>query len=166
MHCKAPGINAKQHMIKITFLADCPKTIPTLSIWFQTQWPDYYAGRTLTDIAQDFVLEANRNGVPIRLVAFADGVLAGTITLREEATWKLPQYQPGLGGLFVMQRYRSRGIGTKLVRAGMKVAQDQGYEKVYAITVASRGILESLGWQPVPAALPDSDHGWLYQYEF
>ena len=156
----------KQHTIKITSLADCPKTIPTLSIWFQTQWPDYYAGRTLTDIAQDFVLEANRSGIPIRLVAFADGVLAGTITLREEATWKLPQYQPGLGGLFVLDQYRGRSIGTELVRAGMNVAQEQGYGRVYATTVAARGILERLGWQLVSTVLPSDEQGTFYHYDF
>ncbi|WP_420643743.1 GNAT family N-acetyltransferase [Candidatus Leptofilum sp.] len=153
-------------MIKIALLADCPETIPTLSQWFQAQWPDYYAGRTLADIAQDFVAEANRSRIPVRLVAFADGALAGTITLREEATWILPQFRPGLGGLFVPATYRGKGIGTELVKAGMRVAQEQGYKKVYATTVAAQGILARLGWQPVPVPLLSDDHGLLFQYEF
>ncbi len=153
-------------MIQITFLADCPETIPTLSQWFQAQWPDYYAGRTLTDIAQDFAVEANRNRIPIRLVAFADGALAGTITLRDEATQTLPEYKPGLGGLFVPGQYRGQGIGTELVRAGMNLAQEQGYERVYATTMAARSILARLGWQAVPRDLPVDDHGVLYQFEF
>jgi RimJ/RimL family protein N-acetyltransferase len=125
-------------MIEITFLVDYPETIPTLTSWFRTQWPEYYAGRTPADIGQDFRSEAKRDGLPVRLVAFANGELAGTITLREQATWSLPEYQPGLGGLLVVERHRGQGIGTELVRAGMNVARDQGYARVYATTVAAQ----------------------------
>ena len=153
-------------MIKIAFLADCPEVIPTLSQWFRAQWPDYFAGRSLADIGQDFGAEANRSGLPVRLVAFADGELAGTITLREQAIETLPEYRPGLGGLFVLEQHRGRGIGTALVRAGMNVAQAQGYKRVYATTVAARGILERLGWELVKAFWHDDEEHFLYQFVF
>ncbi|MCB0075584.1 MAG: hypothetical protein KDE20_29220, partial [Caldilineaceae bacterium] len=70
-------------MIEIAFLADHLEAIPTLTRWFRAQWPDYYAERTAADIAQDFYAEAQREGLPVRLVALSDGQLAGTITLRE-----------------------------------------------------------------------------------
>jgi hypothetical protein len=111
-------------MIEIAYLADHPEVIPTLVTWFQAQWPAYYAGRTPVDIAQDFFAEANRTGIPIRLVAFVDGTLAGTITLREQALQDFPEYQPGLGGLFVELHQRGRGTGSELVQAGMQVAQE------------------------------------------
>lgn len=153
-------------MIEITCLADHLDVIPTLSQWFRTQWPDHYAERSPADVAQDFVAEANHNRIPVRLVAFVDGALAGTITLRAEAAWTLPEYQPGLGGLFVTEQYRSRGIATELVKAGMKVAQEQGYESVYATTVAARGILERLGWKLVKGFWHGDEKQLLYQYEF
>jgi hypothetical protein len=55
-------------MIKIAYLADHIEVIPTLAKCFQAQWPVYYVGRTPADIAQDFYTEANRTGIPIRLV--------------------------------------------------------------------------------------------------
>jgi len=54
------------------------------------------------------------------------------VALRNQALRALPEYQPGLGGLFVVGRYCDQGIGTALVRAGMKLAQKQGYARVYA----------------------------------
>ena len=114
-------------MIEIAFLADHPEAIPTLAQWFQAQWPAYYAGRAPADIAQDFRAEANRNGLPVRLVAFAAGALAGTITLRAQALHALPEYRPGLGGLFVLERHRGQGVGTELVKAGLSVAAEQAY---------------------------------------
>ena len=152
-------------MIEIAFLIDYPETIPTLAHWFRAQWPDYYAEHTLTDIAQDFYSEANHSGLPVRLVAFADGELAGTITLRERALQDLPEYRPGLGGLFVVEQHRGRGIGTELVRGGIELAREQGHETVYTATVKARGILARLGWKPVQAVSHGDEQLSLYRYE-
>ena len=150
-------------MIEIAYLADHPEVIPTLVEWFRAQWPTYYAARTPADIAQDFHEEANRNGLSVRLVAFAEGKLAGTITLREHALWDFPTYRPGLGGLLVLERNRGRGVGTELVKAGMNLAREQGYGKVYATTVTARGILERLGWQWVQAITHENEQLNLYR---
>ena len=152
-------------MIEIAFLVDCPEVISTLTQWFRAQWPEYYAGRTLADIAQEFFSEANRDGLPVRLLAFADGDLAGTVTLRDQALQALPEYHPGLGGLLVLERHRGRGIGTKLVRAGMNLAREQGYERVYATTVTASGILERLDWKLVQAVSHRDEQLLLYRCE-
>jgi GNAT superfamily N-acetyltransferase len=152
-------------MIDIAFLVDYPEAIPTLTQWFRGQWPEYYAERTPADIAQDFYSEASRDGLPVRLVALADGELAGTISLREHALRGLPEYYPGLGGLFVVAQHRGRGIGTELVRAGMRMAQEHGYERVYTATVTARGILERLGWKTVQAVSHGDEQTVLYRCE-
>lgn len=152
-------------MIEIAFLVDYPEAIPTLAQWFRAQWPEYYAARTPAEIAQDFYSEANRNGLPVRLVAFAGGELVGTITLRERALRAFPKYRPGLGGLFVMEMHRGRGIGTELVSAGMNVAREQGYERVYTATVAASGILERLGWKLVQAVSHGDEQLVIYRCE-
>jgi GNAT superfamily N-acetyltransferase len=59
----------------------------------------------------------------------------------------LPEFQPELGGLYVVESHRNHGIATELIRAGMQVAREQGYETVFATTVAAAGILERLGWE-------------------
>jgi N-acetylglutamate synthase-like GNAT family acetyltransferase len=153
-------------MIEIAFLADHLETVPILAHWFQTQWPAYYAERIPTDIAQDFYAEANRSSVPVRLVAFIDSELAGTISLRERALQALPEYRPGLGGLFVVERYRRRGLGTELVQAGMNEARKQGYAKIFAATVSAGGILERLGWKLVQEVSHGNEQSRLYSCDF
>lgn len=152
-------------MIDIAFLVDCPEVIPTLTQWFRAQWPGYYGERTQADIAQDFHFEANRTRIPMRLIAFFDGELAGTITLREHALQEVPESHPGLGGLFVVEAHRGQGIGTALVKAGMNVAKEHGYKQVYVSTVTARGILARLGWTVVqPVSLGD-EQTMLYRYD-
>ena len=104
---------------------------------------------------QDFLSEASRDHLPSRLVAFESGELAGTIVLREQGSEILPGFRPELGGLYVDESCRGHGVGTELVRSGMELARDQGYETVYATTVVAAGILERLGWEFIKTV----DHG-------
>jgi RimJ/RimL family protein N-acetyltransferase len=150
-------------MITIRFLADHLDTIPTLAEWFRDQWPDYYAAMSQEEMEQDFLEDASRDRLPVRLVAFESNELAGTIILRENGTETSPEFQPELGGLYVVGSHRGHGIATELVRAGMKVAHDQGYATVYATTVAAAGILERLGWEFIKTAIHQDGQTALYR---
>jgi RimJ/RimL family protein N-acetyltransferase len=149
-------------MITIDFLADYPDTIPTLAKWFRDQWPDYYAKWSQAELEQDFLEDISRDRLPSRLVAFESNELAGTIVLREQ-TGTSPEFQPELGGLYVVESHRGHGIGTELVRAGMKLALDQGYETVHATTVVAAGILERLGWEFIKTVIQQDGQVALYR---
>lgn len=153
----------EQNMITIGFLADHLDTIPTLAKWFRAQWPDYHADMSQEEMEQDFLSDAFRDRLPIRLIAFESGELAGTIVLREHGTGSLPEFQPELGGLYVVESHRGHGIGTELVRAGMKLALDQGYETVFATTVVAAGILERLGWEFIKTVIHQDEQLALYR---
>jgi GNAT superfamily N-acetyltransferase len=150
-------------MVTISFLADHLDTIPTLAKWFRDQWSDYYANWSDEEMMQDFLEDISRNSLPSRLVAFESNELVGTIILRESGTKTLPEYQPELGGLYVVESYRGHGIGTELVRAGMKLAREQGYAAVSATTVTAAGILERLGWGFIKTVIHEDGELLLYQ---
>jgi GNAT superfamily N-acetyltransferase len=150
-------------MITIGFLADYIDTIPILAEWFRTQWPDYYANWSQAEMEQDFLEDASHDRLPIRLVAFESNELAGTIVLRESGTEKVEEYQPELGGLYVLESYRGHGIATELVRAGMRVARNQGYETVFATTIAAAGILKRSGWEYVKTVIHQDGPLELYR---
>ena len=149
-------------MVTIGFLADYPDTVPTLAKWFRDQWPDYYAKWSQAEMEQDFLEDASRDRLPCRLVAFQSNELVGTIVLREQ-TETLPEFQPELGGLYVVESHRGHGIATELVRAGMKLAHDQGYETVSATTVVAAGILEGLGWEFIKTVIHQDGQLSLYR---
>ncbi len=152
-----------QNRITVRFLADYSDTIPTLVKWFRAQWPDYYAAMSDEEMEQDFLEDASRDRLPIRLVAFESNELVGTIILRENGTETLPEFQPELGGLYVVESHRGHGIATELIRAGMKVALDRGYETVFATTVAAAGILERLGWEFIKTVIHQDGQTALYR---
>lgn len=150
-------------MITIGFLADYPNAIPTLVTWFRHQWPDYYVNWSQAQMEQDFLEDASRDRLPIRLVAFESSELVGTIVLRENGTETEQEFQPELGGLYVVESHRGHGIATELVRAGMKVAVDRGYQTVFATTVVAAGILESLGWEFIKTVVHSDGELSLYR---
>jgi GNAT superfamily N-acetyltransferase len=150
--------------VQIDTLADHAEVIPTLAEWFKSEWAEYYALRTLDEIAEDFYTDLNRNRLPVRLVAFLAGELVGTIVLREYALAGYPEYQPGLGGLYVPEPYRKRGIGTELIRSGMETARALGYQTLYTTTNTAEGILERLAWEPMGAVLHHGEPIAVYRY--
>lgn len=153
-------------MITISLLHEYPETILTLASWFRKQWPDYFAQQTQIDVERTFRAEANRETLPIRLVAFVSEQLAGTITLRQYAISSMPQYQPGLGGLCVTPEQRNQAVGSALVKAGMNLARLQGFESIYATTVTADGILLRLGWHLHTQVTHNLEQLALYHYEF
>jgi len=150
-------------MITIGFLADYLDTIPTLTKWFRDQWPDYQADMSQEEMELDFLEDASHDRLPIRLVAFESSELAGTIILRENGTEMPPEFQPELGGLYVVASHRGHGIATELVRAGMQLARAQGYETVYATTVVAAGILERLDWEFIKTVVQQDGETSLYR---
>lgn len=150
-------------MINIAFLADHPQVVPMLARWFCAQWPDYFAGRPLMEIEQDFHEDANRDRIPTRLVAFVDDELAGTIVLRQRAFGGLAAYSPGLGGLYVAEPYRRRGVGAELIKAGMDLSRAQGYETVYAATSVAHGLFTRLGWALIETVSEGQEQVGIYR---
>ena len=150
-------------MVTIAYLADHLDTIPTLALWFRAQWPAYYSQQSQADVEHEFQSEAARGGLPLRFIAFESDELAGTIVLRKQAIDTLPEYQPGLGGLFVVESHRCHGIATELIRAGMDAARNHGFEILYTTTAEAGGILERLGWRQIKVFIHQDEQLILYQ---
>ena len=150
-------------MITIGFLADHLDSIPTLANWFRDQWPDYQADMSQEEMELDFLEDASRDRLPIRLVAFESNQLVGTIILRDNGSAMPPEFQPELGGLYVVESHRGHGVATELVRAGMQLADKQGYETVFATTVVAAGILERLGWEFLKTFVHEDEELSLYR---
>jgi predicted N-acetyltransferase YhbS len=143
----------ENEMWRIEPLADYPGAIPLVTRWFYGDGTGFYAGRTFAEVEQCYRAEANRDCIPLRLVAVESGEIVGTVVLREQACSTTPELTPGLGGLFVRENFRGRGIGADLVQACVQAAEQLGYDRLFATTATAHRLFRRAGWQEAGQAL-------------
>lgn len=115
-------------------------------------------GRTLdADMAGLRGLGTPDDGLEISLVARVDGKLAGSVLLVRDELDAAHALTPWLAGLVVAQDFRSRGIGSALVRAVEAHGRAQGVETLHLYTWNTRPFYESLGWHAVEAFQQDGE---------
>ena len=128
--------------MRIARLDEDPGVVVLLARWFRAEWPEHYGERTARDIEADF-REAK---LPV-LVAYEGGIAVGTAALRPQALDGFAHLAPGLGGLYVADIHRGKGIGSALVQEAMRLARGLGHREMYAATMHAGALFERLGWQ-------------------
>ena len=130
----------------IDYLVEHPAFIPTLARWFLREWRDYYGNKTWEDVAATFYDRLNRGHLPLALVAFEGGRPLGTISLLEESIGSRKQLSPWLGGLYVREDARRRGVGRQLIEAAVDEARKLGVEQLFIGIRKAEDYYVQLGW--------------------
>ena len=144
--------------MRIALLDEDADVVALLARWFKAQWPEHYEGRGVPDIERDF-REAR---LPV-LVAYQDTAAIGTVALRPQALDGFAHLAPGLGGLYVSQGHRGRGVGSALVREAMRIARQLRHREMYAATVHAGRLFERLGWQAAQSVRQGSQDIAVYR---
>lgn len=117
--------------LTIEFLADNVQAIPALVELFKTEWEPYYGPGGLGNAENDIRDSANRNRLPVALVAMNGKTICGTASLKKASITTYPDLSPWLSALVVFPEYRRKGIGGQLVSAIEKLAARKGYEEIF-----------------------------------
>jgi predicted N-acetyltransferase YhbS len=132
--------------LRIEYLADYPDLIPTLARWMHAEWGYLYPEHTL-EIRQQLVAErANKDRIPLTLVAIDGDEPVGTVGLKVNDMDTRPELTPWLALLYVVESRRREGIGAKLVGAIENEAAKLGVKKLYLYTPKSESFYAELGW--------------------
>jgi predicted N-acetyltransferase YhbS len=132
--------------MNIAYLADHKEVIPTLAQWFYQEWAYLHPDRTLEDVHQLLVERANKEKIPVALVAFEGNELLGTVCLKVHDMDTRLDLTPWLAGLYVATSKRRQGIGAILVSAIEKKAREFGVQTLYLYTPESEYFYARLGW--------------------
>jgi len=89
----------------------------------------------------------NRDQLPIAWVAHADGQLFGTAALRLHDIEEREDLTPWLGGVFVGEQFRRRGIGAALGTAVEQAARSRGVHTLYLFTLDKQAWYWRQGWK-------------------
>ena len=132
--------------MNIEYLADYPDALPTLAEWQHREWGHLRAGDSLEKRKVRLEGYCNRDRIPLTVVALDKGEVLGSASLVLHDMETRMELTPWLGGVFVGEPYRRKGIGAELVRRIMVEAGKLDVALLYLYTVHSEKFYAALGW--------------------
>jgi len=133
-------------MFTISYLADYPAYLSTVSAWVFGEWGEYMPELTLEDLTSIFKEHLNRDRIPLTLIAFLDGQPAGTASIYVHDLDIRPDLSPWLAAVYVDPPFRKQGIGSALVKAIESVARKLQISRLYLFTPDQEHFYTRLGW--------------------
>lgn len=134
--------------MKIEYLEEHREWIPKIASWFHREWGVYHPGLDADAIAERLRDRLNTDRLPLALVAVEQGEVIGTVSLKEYDMDTRMQYSPWLASLYVARRSRNKGVGVRLIEAGISEARSMNIEHLYLYTREKRhvGFYLANGW--------------------
>jgi GNAT superfamily N-acetyltransferase len=132
--------------VQISYLIDYPQYIPQLTQWMFEEWDMMLGEKTSEARVKKLNAHLNRDQLPIAWVAHADGQALGTAALRVHDIEGHEDLTPWLGGVFVGEQFRRRGVGAALCSVVEEAARSRGTETLYLFTLDKQAWYSRQGW--------------------
>ena len=134
--------------LTLDYLANHRDHIPQLAAWSYSEWRHVIDARgfTFEDVVAAFHLRAKTDSIPLGIVAFADGELAGNGALRPDDLPPRAELTPWLGGIYVAPAYRGVGVGSAIVERLVDEARRLRVPQLYLWTYSAARLYARLGW--------------------
>lgn len=133
--------------MKVDFLAEYPQFIETIAGWVFAEWGRLRPGMTLENAIADFRQRAVKNQIPLSLIAIEGTEVIGCISLKSEEDITRPGLTPWIGGAYVREDWRGKGVGEAMITAVENLAYNLGYDELYLSAAGAEGFYSGLGWQ-------------------
>ena len=133
----------------ICYLAESPEVVPVLAAWIFNEWSYLYPEMTMEDVVRFLRERVNRERLPLTLVAFEAGRPVGTVSLTTYDMETRSDLSHWLTSLYVVEPFRRRRIGSRLVETAEQKAAQLGIDRLYLFTTgtALAGLFyANLGW--------------------
>jgi GNAT superfamily N-acetyltransferase len=136
--------------IERILLSQNPALLPTVAGWYFTEWGGHVPGRTEADECQRLEVFLHDAALPLLLIALEDGQPVAAAQLKFHERTERPERQHWLGGVYVRDSHRGRGIAAVLIEDLMTRAAALGVRDVYLQTETDDGgLYRRLGWVPL-----------------
>ncbi len=134
--------------MKISYLAEHPQFIDALAPLVSAQLRPIDPEETLDGRVEKLHAHLNRDILPIAWIAHSKSRVFGTAALRVKDLPGREDLTPWPGGVFVVPRYRGRGIGAALCEAvERKAASIDTAPRLYLFTLDKQAWYSRLGWE-------------------
>lgn len=132
--------------LRIDYLADHPRLIPTVASWLYDQWGYLYPGASVEDSEARLRPSYNRDTIPLGVIALLDRKPVGVACLVDHDMSTRKDLSPWLASVLVVPEHRGKGIGTALTQRIMDEAKSLGVAVLYLFTPDAEKLYARLGW--------------------
>lgn len=134
----------------VPLLASAPRHIPAVARWILDQWGHHYPGSTHLRVEAELRTPPNAAGLPCTFVALdANDTPVGTASLLIQDMEADNPLTPWLASVFVLDAWRGRGIGRRLVATVEEEALRLGVRRLYLFTPDRETFYAHTGWRPI-----------------
>jgi GNAT superfamily N-acetyltransferase len=145
--------------LKISYLGDNQEMISIVASWIYKEWSFLYAGRGRRYVENFLRERLHKRKLPLTLVAFAGDLPVGTVSLKEHDMEERPDLPHWVTSLYVVSRWRRKGIGSSLMHAAEHKATALGIGRLFLFTAdpqLAAGFYQGLGWNRKETAVCQS----------
>jgi GNAT superfamily N-acetyltransferase len=139
----------------VDYLANQQQFLPVLVDYMYDHWRALLQrmGKSREDFAGSMQARCSIGVLPTALVAFQGDEILGTVALKPQDLDIRPHLTPWLGGVFVPEKQRGRGIASLLITAMVAEAQKLRLAELYLWTPSAEHLYARQGWTVLERAL-------------
>ncbi len=139
------------HQMEFSVLSDLPEAIPQVARWYFDEWGYLLEDDTYERSIERLGAYVEDDQMPVMVLAIEHGEVLGVAQLKlHELEDAYPELENWLGGVYVAEEHRGKGVGARLVERVLEIAPRFGVKKLYLQTeVLDGGLYARLGWKPM-----------------
>lgn len=130
--------------IDIDYLANNQQFLKEIAGYWCHEWSASWDAEAITRKVVNLKNKANTTELPILFISKSGNELLGTAGLFKEDLDGREDLSPWLGGVYVKEKYRNKGIARKMITRVLELAKEMGYERLYLYTESASGLYENL----------------------
>ena len=136
--------------MELALLADNPEAVDKVAKWYFDEWASAISGATLDRVVEKVSTFVSRESAPMLVLAKEAGEVIGAAELKTREMDIYPDYEFWLGGVYVDEKKRGRGVASSLVSEVLSRARAAGIKRLYLQTEnLSGGLYTQHGFKPL-----------------
>lgn len=135
--------------MEVVDVSEVPEAIDVLASWHFAEWGSLYPNESQEDFKEELRKCLECGAVPATFVAMENNELLGSISVLARDMDIEEPWGPWLANFYVQPRYRSEGVGKRLISALLAHCAAHGIPGLYLFTPSTRAYYERLGWEAI-----------------
>lgn len=136
--------------MEFEYLAKNKNFIPTVAKWYFDEWGHLSKINTLDKSIENVKTYLNKDKIPLMILAIENGEPTGVAQLKYQEMSIYPEKEHWLGGVYVPNSHRGKGIATQVVQKIIDKAKDMNVQTLFLQTEnLTGGLYQKMGWIPI-----------------